>query len=227
MKQTVRIGNGAGFFGDTLDAPRFLAEGGKLDYLTLEYLAELTLSILAHQKSRNPELGYAGDFPSTVTSLLPVLREQPGLKIVTNAGGMNPQACARKVSQILAETGDMALGSTSVAAVSGDDLLPHLDEYLAQGEAFINFDSQKPLGEFRSQVASANAYLGAAGIVEALGGGARIVVTGRVADASLTLGPAIHDLGWSWDDWPRLAAATVAGHIIECGAQATGGMFAD
>lgn len=227
MKASVRIGNGAGFFGDTLDAPRFLVEGGKLDYLTLEYLAELTLSILAHQKSRNPELGYAGDFPTTVAALLPVLRSQPELKIVTNAGGMNPQACARKISEILNATGDRALSELRVASVSGDDLLPQLDEYICHGEKFVNLDTGKPLGELRAQVASANAYLGAGGIVDALAAGARIVLTGRVADASLTLGPAIHELGWSWDDWPRLAAATVAGHIIECGAQATGGMFAD
>jgi hypothetical protein len=135
---------------------------------------------------------------------------------------MAPRECARQVASLLARAG---LGSLRVAAVSGDDLLPRLDEWLAAGEPFANLDSCSALGDVRPRIASANVYLGAAGIVEALAGGARIVVTGRVADASLTLGPAVHEFGWRWDDWDRLAAASVAGHIIECGAQATGGMF--
>jgi Acyclic terpene utilisation family protein AtuA len=218
----IRIGNGAGFWGDNLDAPRRLAEQGRLDYLTLEYLAELTLSILAHQKSRNPEAGFVSDFPIVLKSLIPVLAAQPRLKIVTNAGGMAPQACAREVGAILAQSG---LGAIRVAAVSGDDLFPRIDELTTVGEAFTNFDTSAAFDDARPQLASANAYLGAGGIVAALSQGARIVVTGRVADASLTVGPAIHEFGWSWTDWNRLAAATVAGHLIECGAQVTGGMF--
>ena len=222
--RTVRIGNGAGFWGDNLDAPRLLAESGELDYLTLEYLAELTLSILAHLKSRNPDAGYVTDFPTALSSLVPTLRAQPGLRIVTNAGGMNPAACARHASRILSEAG---LGDTVVAAVAGDDLLPDLDRFIADGEAFRNLDDGRALESVRPLVASANAYLGIEGIVQALVGGARIVVTGRVADASLTVAPAVHEFGWALDNWPRLAAATVAGHLIECGAQMTGGMFAD
>lgn len=222
MMHSIRVGNGVGFWGDNLDAPRALAERGALDYLTLEYLAELTLSILAHQRSKNPEAGYVQDFVSAVQSLVPSLQSQPRLHIVTNAGGMNPVACAKQVSATLAAAG---LGSIRVAAVSGDDLLPRIDALMAAGESFTNFDTGKPFAEVRPQLASANAYLGAAGIVEALRQQARIVVTGRVADASLTVGPAVFEFGWKWDDWRRLGAATVAGHLIECGAQVTGGMF--
>lgn len=222
MARVIRIGNGAGFWGDNLDAPRLLAESGQLDYLTLEYLAELTLSILAHLKSRSPDAGFVTDFPVVVNSLLPSLKSQPGLKIVTNGGGMNPGACARAVSAILQTAG---LGDCHVAAVSGDDILFGLDDFLANGEEFRHFDTGLPLGALRSQLASANVYLGAGGIQQALASGARIVITGRVADASLTLGPPLHEFGWAEDDWPRLAAASVAGHLIECGAQATGGMF--
>jgi hypothetical protein len=218
----IRVGNGAGFWGDNLDAPRFLVERGDLDYLTLEYLAELTLSILAHQRSRNAEAGFVPDFLTVLESLVPALRTHPKLRIVTNAGGMCPGQCARQAARVLNAAG---LGATRLAAVSGDDLLAQLDELLAAGEPFSNFDSGARLDAIRPAIASANAYLGAGGIVEALGQGARIVITGRVADASLTVGPALHEFGWSWDDWDRLAAATVAGHLIECGAQATGGMF--
>lgn len=219
---SIRVGNGAGFWGDNLDAPRQLVERGNLDYLTLEYLAELTLSILAHQRSRNPQAGFVADFATVLESLVPGLAVQPKLKIVTNAGGMAPQECARQAGAILSGAG---LGSVRVAAVSGDDLLPRIDELRSTGEPFANFDTGADLGETRSRLASANVYLGAAGIVAALKEGARVVVTGRVADASLTLGPAMHEFAWSWSDWPRLAAATVAGHLIECGAQVSGGMF--
>lgn len=222
MSRVLRIGNGAGFWGDNLDAPRLLAESGRLDYLTLEYLAELTLSILAHLKSRNPDAGFVTDVPVVLGSLLPALQTQPQLKVVTNGGGMNPTACARAISSLLTAAG---LPDCRVAAVSGDDILPRLDELQATGEPLHHFDTGKPLGDLRSQLASANVYLGAGGIRQALGRGARIVITGRVADASLTLGPVLHEFGWSDDDWPRLAAASVAGHLIECGAQATGGMY--
>ena len=220
----IRIGNGAGFWGDNLDAPRLLAETGRLDYLTLEYLAELTMSILAHLKSRDTDAGYVTDFPIVLESLIPALKAQPNLKIVTNAGGMNPEACAVAVARVMATAG---LPETRITAVSGDDLLPRLDDYLAAGETFDHFETGAALGALREETLSANAYLGAAGIVEALNDDARIVITGRVADASLTVGPAMHEFGWQWSDWNRLATATVAGHLIECGAQATGGMYSD
>jgi hypothetical protein len=219
---SVRIGNGCGFWGDNRDAPVLLAQSGRLDYLTLEYLAELTMSILALQKQRDPQAGFAGDFLDALERLGPQLRAQPGLKIVTNAGGMNPTACAARARAILEQAG---LADRRVAVVQGDDLLPRLDQLLAEGHPLTNLDTGEPLSTVRPRVVSANAYLGARPIVEALRQGAAVVITGRVADASLTLGPAGHEFGWAWDDWDCLAGATVAGHLIECGAQATGGLW--
>jgi hypothetical protein len=218
----VRIGNGCGFWGDNLDAPTILAEHGQLDYLTLEYLAELTMSILALQKQKKPDAGYASDFLDVLASLVPILRSQPGLRIITNAGGMNPAACAARARTILDEAG---LADRVIATVSGDNLMPRLDELLAAGHSLVHLDTGVPLLELRSSIVSANAYLGAPPIVDALKQGASIVITGRVADASLTLGPAVHEFGWAWDDMDRLAGGTVAGHLIECGAQATGGLW--
>jgi hypothetical protein len=218
----VRVGNGCGFWGDSPDAPVQLAERGRLDYLTLEYLAELTMSILALQKQRDPAAGYATDFIEVLGRLTPFLKQQPGLNVVTNAGGMNPHACAARAREVLDRAG---LGDRAVAVVSGDDLLPRIDELLARGCPLTNLDTGRPLADVRPRLVSANAYLGARPIAEALSRGASLVITGRVADASLTLGPAVHELGWAWDDWDRLSAATVAGHLIECGAQVTGGLW--
>jgi hypothetical protein len=218
----VRVGNGCGFWGDNLDAPILLAAAGRLDYLTLEYLAELTMSILAHQKQRNPDAGYATDFLDVLERLTPILKEQPGLKIVTNAGGMNPASCAARARAILDRAG---LSERKIGVVSGDDLMPRLDALLAEGHPLTNLDTGEPIATVRPRLVSANAYVGARPIVEALKQGASIIITGRVADASLTLAPAVHELGWKWDDWNRLGAGTVAGHLIECGAQATGGLW--
>jgi hypothetical protein len=220
--KSVRIGNGCGFWGDNLDAPIVLVEKGDLHYLTLDYLAELTMSILALQKQRDPSAGYAADFLDVLERLAPLLNNQPNLKIITNAGGMNPQGCAARARDILDKTG---LAARRIAVVSGDDLLPRLDDLMKAGWPFANLDSGEPLSSVRGRVVSANAYLGARPLAEALGRGASVVISGRVADASLTLGPAVHEFGWAWDDWDRLAGATTAGHLIECGAQATGGMW--
>src|SRR6516162_1583877 len=218
----VRVGNGCGFWGDNIDAPVLLAEAGRLDYLTLEYLAELTMSILAHQKQRDPQAGYATDFLDVLERLGPILKAQPGLKVITNAGGMNPSSCAAKTRALLEKAG---LGERKIGVVSGDDLMPRIDRLLAEGHALTNLDTGEPLSAVRDRLVSANAYLGAGPIVEALRQGASVVITGRVADASLTLAPAVHELSWKWDDWDRLCAGTVAGHLIECGAQATGGLW--
>jgi hypothetical protein len=218
----VRVGNGCGFWGDNLDAPVRLAEAGRLDYLTLEYLAELTMSILALLKQRDPDAGYATDFPDVLGRLALHLTAQPGLKVVTNAGGMNPRACGRRAKEVLAKNG---LGSRNVAVVSGDDLMPRLGELVAAGHRLTHLDTGEPIEAVRGKLVSANAYLGTAPIVTALGLGADVVVTGRVADASLTLGPLMHEFGWGPPDWDRLAAGTTAGHLIECGAQATGGLW--
>ncbi|HZZ73449.1 MAG TPA: acyclic terpene utilization AtuA family protein [Pirellulales bacterium] len=221
----LRIANAAGFLGDQLDAPRRLVEGAQragapIDYLTLEYLAELTLSILARQREKNPAAGFAEDFLYALKSLGPALRSQAGLKIVTNAGGMNPTACAQAAAKILQEHG---LTPLPIGVVTGDDLLGELASAQAAGERFANFDSGAPLATLARPIVSANAYLGAEPIARALAQGSRLVITGRVADASLTLGPAVHEFGWDWTDWDRLAGASVAGHLIECGAQVTGG----
>jgi hypothetical protein len=217
----LRIGNGCGFWGDNLDAPIFLARDGDLDYLTLEYLAELTMSILALQMQKNPHAGFAGDFLDVLERLAPVWRDRPKLRIITNAGGMNSRGCAVRASEILQQQGL----AKAIAIVEGDDLLPRLDELMSQGEIFANLDTDRPLTDVRDRIVSANAYLGAAPIAAALEQKADLVITGRVADASLTVGPAMHHFGWAWDDWRRLGFATVAGHLIECGAQATGGLW--
>jgi hypothetical protein len=217
---TIRVANAAGFLGDWLEAPRRTVEAAEVDYLTLEYLAELTLSILARLRQKNQSAGYANDFLEVLRSLAPALYLQSQLKIVTNAGGVNPTACAARAGAILSENGS---GDLPVAVVTGDDLLERLEELIAAGCPLTNLDSGLPYSELRRPVVSANAYLGAAPIAEALGEAARLVITGRVADASLTLGPAAYEFGWKWDQWNRLGAASVAGHLIECGAQVTGG----
>ncbi|MEM7312998.1 MAG: acyclic terpene utilization AtuA family protein [Planctomycetota bacterium] len=223
--KTIRIGNGAGFWGDNLDAPKLLAEHGKLDYLTLEYLAELTLSILAHQRTKKPDAGFVTDVPTVVRDLVPFLdQERRRLKLVTNGGGMNPVGCARATSEVLVESG---LPEILVGAVSGDDLMPRLNKLLRAGETFENFETGEPLGDLSEKIVSANVYLGYKGIADALAKEAQIVLTGRIADAALVVGPAMHEFGWQPDDWERLGGATVAGHLIECGAQVTGGMYSD
>jgi hypothetical protein len=220
MKQ-VRIGNGCGFWGDNVDAPIFLARDGRLGYLTLEYLAELTMSILALLKQRDPNAGYAHDFLDVLHRLTPHLQQQPNLKIVTNAGGMNPQACATKAREIL----DQAGLKQRIGIVQGDDLLPHLDALVAKGDSLTNLDTGESLQTVRDRVVSANAYLGSQPIAEVLRQGASIVITGRIADASLTVGPAVYEHNWDWNDLQKVNAATVAGHLIECGAQVTGGLW--
>lgn len=219
---TLKIGNGAGFLGDNLDAPGRLVESAELDYLTLEYLAELTLSILARLREKDPAAGYAEDFLTVLRPLLPALNAQRKLKIVTNAGGMNPLSCVRRAAEVLNDAG---LASERLAVVTGDDLLPRLTDLQKAGCELRNLDTSEPLSSLKEEVVSANAYLGAGEIAAALADEARIVVTGRVADASLTVGPAMHHYGRRWDDWPWLAAASVAGHLIECGSQATGGFY--
>jgi hypothetical protein len=236
MRNVLRIANGAGFLGDWIDAPRRLVERAEVDYLTLEHLAELTMSILARQREKDPSAGYAEDFLDILRSLAPALQQQPQLRIIANSGGVNPPACVRAAAKVLRDAG---LGATAIGCVTGDDLLQQAAQLLATGCTLANLDTGEPLSELLSRqaptggsqpvspIVSANAYLGARPIAEALARGARIVITGRVADASLTLGPAVHEFGWPWNDWNRLASATVAGHLIECGAQVTGGYSVD
>lgn len=222
--QPLRVGNGAGFWGDNLDAPLALAQSGQIDVLTLEYLAELTLAILAHLRSKNPSGGYITDFPDLLTRIAPYLRDNPQLRVVTNAGGLNPGSLAALAGRILDDEG---LGRVPVGVVLGDDILEKLPGWVAGGEAFPHLETNAPIAPIVPRLMCANAYLGARPIRQALEGGARIVLTGRVADASLTVGPAAHHFEWRWEDWDRLAGASVAGHLIECGAQVTGGLWHD
>lgn len=219
-RPTLRIGNGAGFWGDNLDAPVELARSGRLDVLTLEYLAELTLAILAHLRAKDPTRGYVTDFPDLLERLAPA--EAPLPRIVTNAGGLNPRALASACGAILHRNGR---SDHPVGIVHGDDLLPDLPRLRQEGVPLAHFEDGRPIDPVADRLVCANAYLGARPIAEALASGAEIVLTGRVADASLTLGPAAHHFAWPWDDWHRLAGASVAGHLIECGAQATGGLW--
>lgn len=219
-RSTVRIAAGQGFWGDWLEAPVRQVEGGEIDYLVLDYLAEVTMSILQKQRSRDPGAGYARDFVSQLERILPTVAAK-GIRVVSNAGGVNPRACAEAVRALANRLG---LGDAiKIALVEGDDLMGRLDELAASGDPLANMDTDRPLTDVRDQVRSANAYLGMAPIVEALRRGANVVITGRVTDTGLTLGPLVHEFGWAHDDWDRIAAGTIAGHILECGAQCSGG----
>ena len=217
---TVRIAAGQGFWGDWLEAPYRQVTGGPIDYLMMDYLAEVTMSILQKQKSRDPTLGYATDFLPLMERILPVLGARR-IKVTANAGGVNPRACAEAVAEAARRLG--LAGKLRIGVVTGDDLLGRLDGLLARGHALKNLDTGRSLHEVRDRVLSANAYLGAWPVAAALRQGADVVITGRVTDTGLTLAPLIHAFGWRPDAWDLLAAGTVAGHTIECGAQCSGG----
>jgi len=216
----VRVAAGQGFWGDWLDAPRRQVEGGAVDYLMLDYLAEVTMSILQKQKERDPRMGYARDFIGAMESVLPAVVER-GVRVVANAGGVNPLSCAHALLDVANQRG--ASGKLKVGVVTGDDLLPRLDELIASGHPLANMDTGELLDAVRDRVLSANAYIGSVPIVEALERGANVVVTGRSTDTALTMAPLRYEFGWAADDWDRLAAGIIAGHIIECGAQCSGG----
>ena len=220
MKQIVRVGSGQGFWGDSLDAPRQLVEGGHIDYLMLDYLAEVTMSILQKQMERDPSMGYARDFVGAIESVLDGITER-GVRVIANAGGVNPPACADAIRALVTSKG--ASDKVRIAVVTGDDLLGRLDDLIAHGHPLANMDTGEPLSTIRERVLSANAYIGSEPIVEGLARGANIVITGRSTDTALTMAPLRHEFGWKADDWNRLAAGIVAGHIIECGAQCSGG----
>jgi hypothetical protein len=218
--RVVRVASGQGFWGDWLDAPRRQVEGGPVDYLMLDYLAEVTMSILQKQKERDPKMGYARDFIGAVESIWPAIAER-GVRVIANAGGVNPPACADAVRQSAERAG--VSGAVRIGVVTGDDLLPRLDELIAGGHALANMETGEPLSTVRDRVLSANAYIGSTPIVEALSKKANIVVTGRSTDTALTMAPLRFEFGWGSEDWDRLAAGIIAGHIIECGAQCSGG----
>ncbi len=220
MSRVVRVAGGQGFWGDWPEAPRRQVEGGPVDYLMLDYLAEVTMSILQKQKERDAAMGYARDFVGAMESVLPAVVER-GVKVIANAGGVNPEACAAAVQAMAARAGHA--GALRIGIVTGDNLLPRIDELLAAGHALHNMDTGEPLSVVRDRVIAANAYIGSTPIVEALAKGANVVITGRSTDTALTMAPLRYEFGWGNTDWNRLAAGIIAGHIIECGAQCSGG----
>ena len=219
----VLIANGQGFWGDSILGPVRLVREGPLDYLTLDYLAEVTMSIMQKLKSRRPEAGYATDFVRLIDRILPEIVERD-VRVIANAGGVNPHACKEALLEVVRKHG---LSGVRIAVVEGDDILDRLDGLMSGGEELRNMDTGAPLSEVRDRVTSANVYLGAFPIAEALAQDARIVLTGRGTDPGLVLGPLIHEFGWGPEDHDLLAAGTVAGHIVECGAQCTGGNYTD
>jgi hypothetical protein len=210
----IRIANGQGFWGDWLEAPVRLVEQGPIDYLMLDYLAEVTMSILQKQRKTDPALGYARDFPPLIARIAKQIRNRR-VRVIANAGGVNPIACAREVRRLAPDL--------KVAVVLGDDVFDRIDSLLERGIEMRNMDTGEPLSSIREKISSANAYIGAYPLAEALATGADVVISGRCADSALALAPMIHEFGWQPDQWDLLASGIIAGHIIECGAQCTGG----
>ena len=220
MKQKIRIAAGQGFWGDLPDAPVRQVEGGPIDYLMLDYLAEVTMSIMQKQRSRDPSAGYAKDFVPLMKEILPACVER-NIRVTANAGGVNVEGCANAIRHVGRELG--LGGKLRIGIVIGDDIMAKLDELLSRGIELRNMDTGAALSTVRERIQSANVYLGAAPMVEALNRGAQIVITGRATDTGLTLAPLMHEFGWAADDWNKMAAGTIAGHLIECGAQCSGG----
>jgi hypothetical protein len=228
-KKQILIGNAQGFWGDSIDAPaRLVAQQPDLDYLTLDYLAEVSMSILASQRERDPTAGYARDFVEVVRSLIPSWQKGSKVRVISNAGGLNPHDCAKACAEVLRQAG---INSMKIGVVSGDDVLPLLTSAKTKDRArlkfFANLETGEPLTRILGSLVTATAYLGAQPIAQALRGGADIVITGRVADPSLTVAPCVAEFTWDWNDHDRIAGATIAGHLIECGAQVTGGISTD
>ncbi|MDX9757869.1 MAG: acyclic terpene utilization AtuA family protein [Bacteroidota bacterium] len=221
MNTSIRIASGQGFWGDLIDAPYHQVTRGPIDYLMMDFLAEVTMSIMQKQKLRDPALGYARDLPAQIGRMLPHLVEK-NVKVITNGGGVNPLACR---DAIFREAERQGITGLKVGVVVGDDILDRIDALRAEDIELRNMESGESLARIRDRIVSANVYFGAFPIVEALRQGAQIIITGRTTDTGLTLAPMIHEFGWAADDWDRLAAGTVAGHILECGGQSSGGNF--
>ena len=219
-QEIIRIANCSGFYGDKLSAALDMVQGGPIDVLTGDYLAELTMSILYSQKTKNPEAGYVGTFLKQIREVIAPCLER-NIRIVSNAGGLNPKAMAEAVESIIDELGLKA----KVAYIDGDDIIPRLDELSAAGEALVNLDTGDALSDSDQPPVTANAYLGGWGIKEALDQGADVVICPRVTDAAVVIGPAAWKFGWKRNNYDQLAGALAAGHIIECGAQVTGGNY--
>ncbi len=223
MKHSVRLGAGSGFWGDALDPAMEVLEKGSVDYLSFDFLAELTMALLQRAKSRNPEAGYIPDAVQAMRAMMPQARAQ-GAKLISNGGGVNPRSGAKK---IVDDARALGLLGTRVALVEGDDMLGRLDELIAAGLPLTNMDTgDEDFAAIRSRVVSANVYTDASGIMEGLAGGADVVITGRVSDNALYVGPVMHEFGWKHDadHVDRIAAAITLGHIVECASACTGGM---
>lgn len=218
-RSSIRIAGGQGFWGDDPEAPVRQVTDGPVDYLMLDYLAEVTMSIMQKQRSRDPVAGYARDFVPLMERIAPACLAR-GVKVVSNAGGVNAPECARAVAEAARRAG---AGGMRIGVATGDDLMARLDALLDAGHPLQHMDTGAPLASVRDRVRSANVYMGARPIVQALRGGAQVVVTGRSTDTALTYAPMLHEFGWAWDAHDLLAAGVVAGHVNECGAQVTGG----
>ena len=221
MKEKIRIASGQGFWGDLIDAPYHQVTKGDIDYLVMDYLAEVTMSIMQKQKNRNPNLGYALDIVDLMKKILPTVKKK-GIKVITNGGGVNPTGCADAILDVAM---DLNIEKLSVAVVIGDNIIDCLDDIIAKGCNLENMETGEPISIVKDKLSSANVYFGAMPIVEALKKGADIVITGRTTDTGLTLAPMIYEFGWDSKNYDLMAAGTVAGHILECGAQSTGGNF--
>ena len=222
-KKMIRVANAQGFWGDSLLGPKRLVEEGPVDYLTFDYLSEITMSIMQKQRMRDPESGYARDFIKMLKIIMPQCRDK-GIKLIANAAGVNAPACLAATKQALSEIG---LQGIRIGIVEGDDILDKLDVLTNAGEELVNMDTGAALASVKNEIISANVYIGAASIVEALQQGADIVITGRASDPSLAVAPLVYEFGWSFEDFDKIASATVLGHIIECGPQCTGGNYTD
>ncbi|MCC5913547.1 MAG: DUF1446 domain-containing protein [Balneolaceae bacterium] len=223
MKEKIRIASGQGFWGDLPNAPINQLKNGPIDYLVMDYLAEVTMSIMQKQRMRNEKYGYARDFVDVVASAFDEIQNN-GVKVISNAGGVNPRACK---DAILEEARKAGVKGLKVAVVDGDDILPGLDKLISNGHTLKNMETGEPISTVKDDLLSANVYFGCRPIVEALKKGADVVITGRVTDTGLTLAPMVHEFGWDFDDFDLMAAGTIAGHIIECGGQVSGGNFTD
>jgi hypothetical protein len=221
MKEKIRIASGQGFWGDLVDAPVNQAKGGDIDYLVMDYLAEVTMSILQKQKIKDSSFGYARDIPNLMKQLLPLMKEK-GFKVITNGGGVNPVSCRDAVFKVAKE---MGMKDLKIGIVMGDNILDKIEELLDRNIDLKNMETGDSVRGVKKKLLSANVYFGAKGVVDALKGGADIVITGRVTDTGLTLAPMIYEFGWDMNDWDKMAAGTIAGHILECGGQASGGNF--
>jgi len=222
MKSQIKIGNAGGFWGDDLGAFNRQLTGGRLDYITIDFLAEITMSILRKQQLKNPKAGYVTDFVKQIVDNVQLIKDKQ-VKIITNAGGINPAGCALKIIEEL-KSKQISL---KIAVVEGDNIIDKLENLYPSKASFVNMETGGSFEQIKDRVQSANVYLGVLPIVKALELGAEIIIAGRVTDTSITMAPMIYEFGWNLKDWDKIAASLVAGHIIECGAQSTGGNFTD